>query len=523
MGGRGIGQGARGEQARGKRAQGRRALAASRLGALLTALLGLASLPAQAQTDWFRPPADVGQPTPRSAPQPQRQQPTRQQQQQTRQQPQPRQTQPPAQQPRQQVQNRQAPPAPARGWSPFQPLIDLFRGDEPPRVAAPRIPREVAPAAAPVARTPVIEAPAEPRGTVYASAADAREGEKKLSEIVLVAGDEFAAPLAQGLADAFAADREGVAVVGKSEAGSGLGPGSPFDWLAAARQLPGTAQAKVTVLFVGANDLVPIEDPMGRAEPLDERWRDLYGRRLDDVMLGFKLAGRPVVVVGQPPVEDDDLNERRSRFNDLVKERVERAGLKFVDVTDGFVDENGKFITSGPAVDGQRRRLRSADGLGFTRAGGRKLAFFVDRELDDLLAKPGESPAAAAANPADARPSIILLTGGAVSGARTLAGAPGSTVPGGAPAAMPAVADGAGETARVLVSGAALPAVAGRTDDFHWPANPPADAAPSAGAAPADPASAGPVPAGPVPAGPVPADAAPAAASTAPAASAAAP
>ncbi|MDQ0510528.1 SGNH/GDSL hydrolase family protein [Ancylobacter amanitiformis] len=455
-------------------------------GALLSALLSVGNLPAQAQSDWFRPPGDVGQPAARPAPQRQaparQQQPTRQQQQPSRQ-----------FQSQQRQQARQAPPAAPRSWSPFQPLIDLFRGDSPPRAVAPRVPRDAAPAP-PVARAPVIAPPAEPRGAVYDNAAAAR-ADAKVSEIVLVLGDDYAASLAQGLADAFAADREGVVVVGKSEAGSGLGPGSPFDWLSTARQLPAGEQANVTVLFAGANDLVPIEDPAGRAEPLDERWREIYGRRLDDVLLGLKLAGRPVVVVGLPPVEDDAANQRRTQFNVLLKEHVERAGLIFVDVTDGFVDENGKFMMSGPAVDGQRRRLRSSDGLGFTRAGGRKLAFFVDRELDDLLARPGEPPAAAA-NPADARPSIILLTGGAVSGARTLAGAPGAAplAAGGAaasavvtPVGQEGVAEATPEPARVLVSGAALPAVTGRTDDFRWPVGQPAaTSAPLVGPMPDD-------------------------------------
>ncbi|TSJ60648.1 DUF459 domain-containing protein [Starkeya sp. 3C] len=421
---------------------------------------------AQAQSDWFRPPADVGQSGARSSQQ-QRVQ-SRQQQQRARQQ--------------QQTRQQAAQPAPRRSWSPFQPLIDLFGGnsrsareiDRPTRLRPPPPSGGGGGLAAPAPS--VAQQPAEPRGKVFSTAAEARRDVSKAKDVVLVLGDEQAGALAQGLADAFAADRDGAVVVGKTENASGLAPTSGFDWLAAARQLPGgDEQPNVIVALTGSNDFVPIEDLLGRAELLDERWRDLYGRRFDEFLLGLKMHGRPVVVVGLPPVEDDVRSEQIARLNALMKERAERAGLIFVDVTDGFVDENGKFMMSGPAVDGQRRRLRTADGVGFTRAGARKLAFFVDQQLDDLMNR--EDVPAAAADPADARPSIILLTGGVTGSARALAGAPAMAArpaPGDILQAAPG--DTKPEPASVLVSGSALPAVAGRTDDFRWPPGQPAAA-----------------------------------------------
>lgn len=448
--------------------------------------------PALAQSDWFRPPGNVGGPTRQAPPQQYRQAPPQQQ----RQVPQRRQ-----QGVAPQAQRRQAPPPQRQTWSPFAPLLNLFRSDQPRRMVPTR-PNDYGPP--PVAAPPVIAQPAEPRGTVFDTVAAARADSDTIKEVVLVLGDELATPLAQGLADGFAADRETVAVAAKTQPGSGLGPASPYDWIANGRQLTATEQPNVVVVLAGLNDLTPIEDTMGRAELFDERWRDLYGRRVDDFLLGLKLAGRPVVVVGLPPVEDAAANQRNVQLNALLKERVERAGLVYADVTDGFVDEDGKFMTSGPDVDGQRRRLRSADGVGFTRAGGRKLAFFVDRHLDPLLAQPLDpAAAAAAANPAEARPSIILLTGGASAGARTLAGAPVTTPPA-MPAALPLSArpEEPQPAKAALVNGAALPLVAGRTDDFRWPAGQPAATAEPL--VPAAPASA--LPAGPIPNAATPAD-----------------
>ena len=437
---------------------------------VMTGTLLLGGSLAHAQSDWFRPPGNVGQ----SRPTPPQQAPSRQRQQQMpQQQYRQQQARPQPQMQPQQVQPRQS-------WSPFQPFMNMFRS-EPRRYVQPARPRDVAP---PVAR--VIE-PTEPRGTVYDSIASARKGTDKVTDVVLVLGDEYAGSLAQGLADAFVVDREGVVVIGKDKAGSGFGPDGKYDWVGAGRQLAVSEEASVIVVFAGTSDLAAINDPAGRAELFDERWRDLYGRRVDAFLQGLKLHGRPVVVVGLPPVDDDAGSERNVQLNALLKEHVERANLLFVDASDGFADENGKFMMSGPAVDGQRRRLRTADGVGFTRAGGRKLAFFVDRQLDELLKRETDPAAAAAVNPADTKPSIILLTGGAASGARSLAGAPtGAVVP---VKAVVGAANAQPAPAHTLISGDPLPAVVGRTDDFRWPASQPAESAPEAAAPAATPAA----------------------------------
>ena len=49
---------------------------------------------------------------------------------------------------------------------------------------------------------------------------------------------------------------------------------------------------------------------------------------------------------------------------------------------DGFVDEAGRFLQQGPDFEGQTRRLRSYDGVYFTRVGARKLAHDVEREIN---------------------------------------------------------------------------------------------------------------------------------------------
>ncbi len=72
-------------------------------------------------------------------------------------------------------------------------------------------------------------------------------------------------------------------------------------------------------------------------------------------------------------------------LNEIFRERAAKAGVRYVDVWDGFVDQQGQFISSGPALDGQTRRLRVSDGVHFTRFGSRKLAHYVELDLVRLF------------------------------------------------------------------------------------------------------------------------------------------
>jgi hypothetical protein len=154
----------------------------------------------------------------------------------------------------------------------------------------------------------------------------------------------------------------------------------------------------------------------------------------------------------------------------LYRDAAGKAGITYVDVWDGFVDEAGRFLQKGPDFEGQIRQLRSYDGVYFTKPGARKLAHYVEREVTRLLtarsapiALPTE-PATPDANAVPGQPAprplagpILPLVASSV-GTDQLLGGPGSR-----PAAVDALA------ARTLVKGEPLAPPAGRADDFVWP------------------------------------------------------
>jgi hypothetical protein len=210
--------------------------------------------------------------------------------------------------------------------------------------------------------------------------------------------------------------------------------------------------------------------PNGVVEFHDDRWVELYNKKIDEMITVLKSKGVPIIWVGLPAVRGAKATADMLFLDSLYREASAKAGITYVDVWDGFVDEAGRFLQQGPDFEGQIRRLRSYDGVYFTKAGARKLAHYAEREITRILASrsaPIALPSEPATPDASAQPGqpaprplagpILPLVASSV-GTDQLLGGPGSR-----PAAVDAL------VARTLVKGEPLTAPAGRADDFAWP------------------------------------------------------
>ncbi|MGY3404280.1 hypothetical protein ACVWZV_000393 [Bradyrhizobium sp. GM5.1] len=143
-------------------------------------------------------------------------------------------------------------------------------------------------------------------------------------------------------------------------------------------------------------------NPNGLYEFRDERWVELYGKKIEELANVLKSKGVPVLWVGLPAIRGPKGTADMLFLDSLYREGAAKAGITYVDVWDGFVDEAGRFLQKGPDFEGQIRQLRSGDGVYFTKPGARKLAHYVEREITRLLA--GRSgPIAAAERTGDPR------------------------------------------------------------------------------------------------------------------------
>jgi uncharacterized protein len=215
----------------------------------------------------------------------------------------------------------------------------------------------------------------------------------------------------------------------------------------------------------------PRPTPGGTYEFHTDEWVQLYSKRIDDMMAALKSKGVPVIWVGLPAVRGPRATSEMSYLDDLYHARADKAGIVYVDIWDGFVDENGRFTVQGPDFEGQIRRLRAGDGVHFSKVGAEKLAHYVEHELARVMANPVVPvalPAPEASVPAAAAPGAVRPATGPVLPLAATRGSDGGDLLGAS--ARPSSPSGGDPTAAsVLVRGEALAAPGGRADNFAWP------------------------------------------------------
>ena len=181
------------------------------------------------------------------------------------------------------------------------------------------------------------------------------------------------------------------------------------------------------------------------------------------MIAALKTRGVPIIWVGLPAIRGAKSTTDMSYLDDLYRARADKAGIAYVDIWDGFVDDQGRYVQDGPDFEGQTRRLRTYDGVYFTKAGAEKIGHYVEHDLRRVLSShvlpvalpgPGEqSPAKDAVGP------VLPLNATGTEKSSELLGA----------AKQPAEREAAPLAARVLNRGEAVVAPRGRADDFSWP------------------------------------------------------
>ncbi|MEI8147007.1 MAG: SGNH family hydrolase [Alphaproteobacteria bacterium] len=311
---------------------------------------------------------------------------------------------------------------------------------------------------------------------------------------VLVLGDNLAEWLSYGLEEAFE-DVPELGFLDRSKTSSGLVKADFYDWVTATPDLlRNEAKVDFIVVMFGSNDRQSFTIGTETIELRSERWQELYVQRIDAVMAALKTRGVPVFWVGLPPIRGARITADMAYFNGLYKERAERAGIAYVDVWPGFIDEQGQYTQFGPDFAGQIRRLRTGDGVHFTDAGARKLALFLEQDIRRALVgrlapvaptieperplSPGLGIPIPEAAVTDLEASgLVAARPRPLSGpVLPLAGRPAIPAQPNQPASTAAELVGArgpdtlrGPAATVLTRGDALTPVPGRIDDFRWP------------------------------------------------------
>lgn len=218
--------------------------------------------------------------------------------------------------------------------------------------------------------------PAEPDVAIVEKQPDAK--------VVLVVGDFLGGGLAEGLAIAYA-QTPGIRVVDRSNGSSGFVRNDYFNWPAEISGMLDELNPGAVVMMVGSNDRQQIRAGEKREEKLSEAWVREYEARATVFAAFVQEKNIPLIWVGMPAFKPSGMTSDMLALNDVYRRVAENAKGEFVDVWDGFVDENGAFVMSGPDMNGQPVKLRSSDGINMTKAGKRKLAFYTEKPLSKIF------------------------------------------------------------------------------------------------------------------------------------------
>ncbi|ODS54328.1 MAG: hypothetical protein ABS40_14580 [Agrobacterium sp. SCN 61-19] len=204
------------------------------------------------------------------------------------------------------------------------------------------------------------------------------------AKTVLVLGDFVASALGDGLKTAFE-DSPGVVVENRTNGSSGLVRDDFYDWPGQLPALVSDVKPSVVVIQIGANDRQQLVTPTGRLDFRTDPWFAAYSDRVARLASVAAETRVPVIWVGLPAFRPQNMTADALRLNTIYRSSIEKVNGEFVDIWEGFVDQEGRFIVTGSDINGQPVRLRGNDGIGFTGPGKRKLAFYVEKSVRRYL------------------------------------------------------------------------------------------------------------------------------------------
>jgi len=245
----------------------------------------------------------------------------------------------------------------------------------------PRQQKRTPKAASPAARTTAPVA-AKPEIPAVVKNPDAKK--------VLVVGDFIGGGMAEGLEIAFAAESN-IRIVNRTNGSSGFVRDDHYDWPANISNILDEEKPAVVIVMIGSNDRQVINIEGQNHAALSAKWNEEYQRRVANFTNHIASKGLPLIWVGQPPFRPRGMSQDMLALNEIYRNHAEKIGGKFVDVWDGFVDEDGNFSQTGFDINGQTARLRANDGINTTSAGKRKLAFYAEKPLKALLGESREN------------------------------------------------------------------------------------------------------------------------------------
>ncbi len=196
---------------------------------------------------------------------------------------------------------------------------------------------------------------------------------------ILAIGDALGGGLGAGLTRL----GQDISVTNRFNESSGIARPEIYDWTAAVARVTEDETFNAAVVLIGSNDRQDIRLGQFRYAFNTPDWQEAYKLQVDGLLDALKAKGMQVFWVNIPPMADPTYNADMMTLNTIIKERVSAQGETFVDVRAAFLAADGSYTDRGPDSTGEIRKLRARDGVTFFKEGNNRMAQLVLAAIDE--------------------------------------------------------------------------------------------------------------------------------------------
>ena len=238
--------------------------------------------------------------------------------------------------------------------------------------------------------------PAPSTGTVIrgteqpAVSAQANPSAKK--RILIVGASSIQHALGKELEAAIKA-KTGATVKRFGKAATGLSRPDVLDWPKKLKGLVGAFKPDLVIANFGGNDGQNLPLPNnGRAVYGTDKWNTIYTKRIQDFIGIATTQGAEFVNLGMPVMRSKRFSRKMKKLNGITQKATEAVGGVYLETWDLAADAKGGYRKT-VVIKGKTRLMRQADGIHYTRYGGRYVAGRLLKRINDHFAIEAKPPA----------------------------------------------------------------------------------------------------------------------------------
>lgn len=207
------------------------------------------------------------------------------------------------------------------------------------------------------------------------------------ARVLILGGSAMVGALGKYMGDAL--EELGYATERKAKSATGLARPDFYDWPHAAAEAYAAFRPDATVVMFGGNDGQGLRMPPDADKDWirwqDDGWSAEYEHRVNAFADAVAPNGEHLFWMGMPPMRQSKLDSRMQRMNAIFEGQMAlRPGGHFIETRSVLSDGAGKYADE-LKVDGRKVRVRSPDGIHYSRSGARVLVEHVVPRVHEHL------------------------------------------------------------------------------------------------------------------------------------------